>query len=193
MLRALAREHNGAPPPRDAAARALPRLALLGALVWLTRGILVVAALAFAADGSLLLCVSATTSASPTWPLLAALALGLLAQLGLSVCARRGGSSGAWSRQAFLRGSERRRAPRRAPPHAYVAAYYAGVQLPTLALLLGGGVLVNLLKVAQEGTWRGLLALGTHQIVLLGSILLQVCWLAHALRAARSAQTEAFL
>ena len=72
-------------------------------------------------------------------------------------------------------------------------ALYVGLQLSTLALVLGGGVFTEWLDVARDGTWRGLLALAAHQLVVLASLLLQVCWLAYALRAARTAQTDAFL
>lgn len=189
VLRALARAHR-APLPRDGA-RVLSRLALLGALAWLTRGLLSIAALAFAATVRSYF-ASARDERLPDLAFAATLALGLLPQLALSVwhdvasaLLVDGGLSPARASAAALHTARRRTLSFLVP--------YAGLQLITLALLLGGGALVDVLDVARGGTWRSLLALGAHQLVVLGSILLQVCWLSYALGAARRAQTEAFL
>lgn len=190
VLRALARTGREAPATADARA-VLSRLALLGALVWLTRGILLVAALTFAATVRSYF-ASARDERLPDLAFAATLALGLLPQLGLSL----------WHDLASAALVDKGLTAARATAAAFRAlrrralsgvAVYAGVQLSTLALVLGAGVLIELLDVARDGTWRGLLALATHQLVVLASILLQVCWLAYALRAARTAQTEAFL
>jgi hypothetical protein len=190
VLRALSRRQDAAQLP-GAAARVLPRLALLGALLWLTRALLLVVALAFAATVRSYF-ASARDERLPDVAFAATLALGLLPQLALSV----------WHDVASALVVDAGLSPARASGAAFgavrrrtvsVIALYLGLQLTALALLLGGSVLVDLLDVAREGTWRGLLALGTHQLVVVGGILLHVCWLSYAVRAARSAQTEAFL
>lgn len=190
VLRALSRELHGGPLVSPTK-RVLPRLALLGALVWLMRGLLFIAALTFAATVRSYF-ASTRDERLPDLAFAATLALGLLPQLALSVwhdvasaVLVEAGVSPARAGGAALRAVRRRALS--------IVASYAAIQLATLAVLVGGGVLVDLLNVAQGGTWRGLLALGAHQLVVLGSILLQVCWLARAQRAARGAQTEAFL
>lgn len=178
LLRALCR---GAEASASSAAQSLPRLALLGALSWLTRLLLLVAALALAATLRSYFS-SARDERVADLVFVAALAVGSLPQLALSVwhdlariaVVRRG--LGAANALGAALGPLRRRALR-------LLGRYGALELLALALVACGAVVVDALDVARSGAWRSLAAISAHQLVVLGGILIEACWLYCAARA----------
>lgn len=185
LLRALRTRAPTAALSSDAA-RELPALALLGALTWIARASLLVAALALAATLRSYF-IAAQDERLPDLAFIAGLGLALLPQLGLSMwhdlasatVVERGVAMPLAS-GAALRGLRQRGLP--------LLTRYLGVQLSSLALLVGCGVLVDVIDVAQPGAWRSLLAIGAHQLVVLGCMLLHAYWLFAAVRASAPAE-----
>ena len=180
QLRALRRA-----PPSEAlsseAAWALPRLALLGALTWLVRAVLLVAVLALAMTvRSYFVAVEDERIADLIF--LAVAALGLSSQLGVSVLRDVIGASlivrHTGRREACLRGLG---VLRRRPLSLFTR--YASTGIATLAVLAICAAAVAQLDVSRAGAWRTGLSVAMHQTALLLTILLRTYWLSGALHA----------
>jgi hypothetical protein len=168
------------------AARVLPRLALLGALTWLVRAVLLVVTLTLAMTVRSYF-VNAEDERIPDLIFVAVAALGLLAQVGISVL-RDVTSASLVERdigrsQAYVRGFGVLKR------HALsLFTRYAVVGGATLAVVTGCAATVGYLDVSRAGAWRTGLSVALHQTAVLLTILLRTYWLSQARHGVELAQ-----
>ncbi len=185
QLRALRSTPPSQPLSSDAA-WVLPRLVLLGALTWLVRAVLLIVTLTLAMTVRSYF-LTAADERIPDLIFLGLLALGLLAQVGISVLRDVVSASLAdrdiGRSQAYLRGfGLLMRHP------LSLVTRYASSGTATLAVLAICAAVVAQLDVARAGAWRTGLSVALHQTAVLLTILLRTYWLSGALRAAELAR-----
>ncbi len=189
------------PPGEDLSsqgARAIPRLALLGAATWVVRAILALSTLSLALTVRSYF-TSALDERLPDLVFVGVVLGGGALQLGLSLLHDLIGTALVAAHVGLGRASGLAlRTLQRCG--LSLLGRYAIAGLASLTLLAACAVAVSALDVARTGTWRTWLSFGAHQLAVVASLLLRVWWLARARRAlsaltqsAREAHAEAFL
>jgi hypothetical protein len=178
LLRALGTARHGAAPR---ARRDLARLALLGALTWLTRAVALVVTLMLAMTVRSYF-AAAEDERIPDLSWLAVVGCGVLAQAGISLLHDLASAAVVEAESSVSHASGLAFA--RLRRHGLeLSARYGGCALIQGLLLIGCAGLVATLDVAQPGAWRSLSSLALHQLTLLLLIAVRSYWLAQALRA----------